>query len=109
MWFIAPEGIVWVACVHLVIQIVFIGARQVIVDRMISARTVDALVCLVPGVVVTAGITALALPVRLLTDGGFASALAIVGAGVLGGLLSLAGFPPARRELLDLLAKLRGR
>ncbi|UDY37705.1 lipopolysaccharide biosynthesis protein [Dermatobacter hominis] len=109
MWFVAPQGIVWVACIHLVIQVVFVGARQLIVDRMISARTSAALSCLVPGLVVTAGILLFALPVRLMTEEGVLSLAAITGAGTLGALLALAVFPPARRELLDLVAKLRGR
>jgi PST family polysaccharide transporter len=109
MWFVAPQGIVWVACVHLVIQVVFVAARQLIVDHMISAPTSTALACLLPGLVVTIGVTAFALPVRLLTQEGMLSLVAIAGAGTLGGLAALAVYPPARRELFDLIAKLRGR
>ena len=54
-------------------------------------------------------IVAFALPVRLLTDEGFLSLVAIGLAGTLGGLASLALYPPARHELTDLVAKLRGR
>lgn len=109
MWIVSPYGIVWVATVHLVIQIVFVGARQLIVDHMVESPTSAALACLVPGLVVTAGIVAFALPVRLLSDEGFLSLVAIGLAGTLGGLASLALYPPARHELTDLVAKLRGR
>ncbi len=109
MWFVSPHGIVWVAVVHLAIQVVFVGARQLIVDHMISAPTAAALQCLLPGVVVTAGIVLFALPVRLATQEGALSLFAITGAGVLGGLVALAVYAPARAELLDLVAKLRGR
>jgi len=109
MWIVSPYGIVWVATVHLVIQIVFVGARQLIVDRMVESPTSAALACLVPGLVVTAGVLAFALPVRVFTDEGFLSLVAIGLAGTLGGLVSLAMYPPARHELTDLVAKLRGR
>jgi len=108
MWFAAPAGIVWVAVVHLVIQIVFVSIRQVIVDHVLHARTVSAIACLVPGAVVTAGVVLFALPVRLSTDGGALSLVAITAAGALGATVSLVAYPPARRELFDLLRRLRG-
>lgn len=108
MWFVAPQGIVWVAVVHLCIQFVFVGVRQLIVDRILSARSAEALACLVPGLVVTFGVLVLALPVRLATGEGFVSLVAIMAAGTVGALASLAVYPPARRELFDLIAKLRG-
>ena len=108
MWFVAPHGIVWVAVVHLCIQIVFVGVRQLIVDRIISVRTAQALACLVPGLVVTFGVVALALPVRLLSSEGFVSLVAILAAGTLGAVAALAIYAPARRELFDLISKVRG-
>ncbi len=108
MWFVAPEGVVWVATVHLVIQIVFITVRQVVVDRLIGARDLTALACVVPGLLVAAAVLAAGLPVRLATSGGWWSMVAIVAAGGLGGLLALLAVPAARREVLDVVAKVRG-
>jgi O-antigen/teichoic acid export membrane protein len=109
MWFVAPQGIVWVALIHLIIQVVFVTLRQLIVDRIIHASGRAVLASLVPGLVVAGCITAAALPVRLLTTEGFLSLVAIVAAGAAGGLVSLVLYPPARREIMDLVAKLRGR
>ena len=109
MWFVAPSGIAWVAAVHLVVQVVFVLLRQVIVDGIIGAKGTVALSCLVPGTVVAACVTAAALPVRLSTQEGFLSLVAVTVAGIVGGLVALAVFPPARRELMGLFAKLRGR
>lgn len=108
MWFVAPEGIVWVALVHLGIQVVFVSARQVIVDRMIGASGARAASALLPGLAVSALIVAAALPVRLATDTGLLSLVLVGLAGVAGGLVGLAVVPPARREVLDLVARLRG-
>lgn len=108
MWLVAPSGIVWVAVVHLVIQVVFVALRQVIVDHTLHSRTRAAVACLVPGLVVTAGVVLFALPVRLSTSEGFVSLVAVGIAGVLGGLASLAVYPPARRELSGLIGQLRG-
>ncbi len=109
MWFVAPEGIVWVAGVHLGIQLVFVTVRQLIADRLVGASGWTALRSLAPGVVVAAGITLFALPVRLSTDEGFLSGLAITLAGTVGALLALAVFAPARREVAGLVATVRGR
>ena len=109
MWFAAPFGIPWVAAIHLAIQLVFVALRQLIVNRIIGASGMLALGALVPGLVVAGFVTAAALPVRLLTGVGFLSLVAIAGAGALGGLLALTVYPPARRELTDLVTKLRGR
>jgi lipopolysaccharide exporter len=108
MWFVAPQGIVWVAVIHLGIQVVFVGVRQLIVDGIIGASGRRALASLLPGLVVALGVTAAALPVRLLTGTGFLSLVAIAGAGAVGGLLALGAYAPARRELMDLVGKLRG-
>ena len=108
MWFVAPQGIVWVAVVHLVIQVVFIALRQTIVDRIIGASGLTSAACLLPGLVVAAGITACALPVRLATDTGFVSLVAVSVAGAVGGLLAVAIFPPAREQVMELVQKVRG-
>lgn len=108
MWFASPSGIVWVAVVHLIVQVVFVALRQVVVDHLLHARATTALRCLLPGLVVTAGVTVFALPVRLSTSGGVVALLATLLAGVVGGSLSLVVFPPARRELSELIQRLRG-
>lgn len=108
MWFAAPYGIVWVATVHLVTSVIFQTARQLIVDRIIGADTVEVGRSLVPGLIVSMGIVAFALPVRLLTSTGYASLLAVFAAGCLGGLVGLAISPSARYEMKDVIAKVRG-
>lgn len=108
MWMVAPEGIVWVATVHLVVAIVFTFVRQMVVNRIVSARGRSVLGALVPALVVTACVVAFGLPVRLVTDTGFVSMLAIVAAGTVGGGVGLLVSRSARAELSDLVAKLRG-
>jgi len=108
MWFVAPSGIQWVAVVHLVTALVFTAARQLIVNRIVAAPFLPVLGALVPGLVVALFVTAAALPVRLLTDAGLVSLVAIVAAGAVGGALALAVYRPARAELANLAAKVRG-
>jgi O-antigen/teichoic acid export membrane protein len=109
MWIVAPQGVIWVACVHLVVQVVFVSARQGIVDHIIGASTASVLASLVPGLVVGACVTAAALPVRLLTEESFASMVEIMVAGTVGGLVAIAIYPPVRNELMGLVRMLRGR
>lgn len=108
MWFVAPYGIVWVATVHLVTSAIFQTARQLIVDHMIGASTVEVGRSIVPGIIVSVGILAFALPARLLTSTGYMSLLVIVVAGCLGGAIGLVFSPTARFELKDVIAKVRG-
>ena len=108
MWFVAGEGIVWVAVVHLVVATVFTFVRQVVVNRIVGAKMVQVAGTLVPGLIVGACVTAFALPVRLWTTTGFVPMLAIVAAGSLGGLLGLALSPSAREQIAELVAKVRG-
>jgi len=108
MWFVASEGIVWVAVVHLVVATVFTFIRQVVVNRIVGASMLRAAGTLVPGLVLGACVVAFALPARLLTPGGFTSMLAIVAAGGLGGLVGLGLNRSAREQLLELVAKVRG-
>jgi hypothetical protein len=108
MWFVAPEGIVWVAAIHLGIQAVFITVRQVAVDRLIGASGLRVLASIGPGLAVAAGVTLFALPVRLATTTGFTSLVAVTAAGLVGGLLTTAALPSARGTALDLVRKLRG-
>jgi lipopolysaccharide exporter len=108
MWFVASEGIVWVALVHLVTAIVFTTIRQLVVNRIVDASGAKVIASLGPALVVSAGVLACALPVRLVTGPGFTSMLAIMAAGAVGGLLGLAVSGSARHELLDVVAKVRG-
>lgn len=108
MWFVAPEGIVWVATVHLVVATVFTFIRQVVVNRIVDAEVGRVVGALLPGLVVAGCVLAAGLPVRLVTDGGALSMLAIVAAGAAGGLVGLGLSRSARAEALDLVAKLRG-
>jgi len=63
---------------------------------------------LVPGLVVAGFVLAAALPVRLITDASLWSLLLISGAGVAGGALALGVYRPARAEVANLVAKVRG-
>jgi lipopolysaccharide exporter len=108
MWFVAPNGIVWVAAVHLVTAVVFTGARQIIVNRIVVSSMVPVAQALVPGLVVAGFVLAAALPVRLITDASLWSLLLISAAGVAGGALALGVYRPARAEVANLVAKVRG-
>src|SRR5690606_29882635 len=108
MWFVADDGIVWVATVHLVVAIVFTGIRQLLVNRIVEADSRAVLGALGPAVTIAACILAFALPVRLLSEPGFGSMVAIVAAGVVGGVVGLGVSRSARAEVLDVVAKLRG-
>jgi len=108
MWVVAKHGVVWVALVHLVTAVVFTLIRQLVVNRIVDARALSVLAALVPGVIVSMSMLAVALPVRLLTPPGFTSMVLIVLAGGIGGLIGLGISRSARHELVDVLAKLRG-
>jgi lipopolysaccharide exporter len=108
MWFVAGQGIVWVAVVHLVTAIVFTTIRQLVVNRIVDANGRQVVASLLPALVVSGCVVACALPVRLLTGPGFASLVLIVLAGAVGGLLGLGVSRSARHELLDVVAKVRG-
>ena len=108
MWLVAPRGIVWVAVVHLVTAVVFTGARQLIVNRIVGASVGEVLRSLVPGLVVAAFVLAAGLPVRLVTPQALWSLVAVVAAGAAGGAVGVALYRPARDELAGLVAKIRG-
>ena len=108
MWFVAPNGIVWVAFVHLGTQTVFITIRQLIVNRIIGASMATTLAACWPGVAVGLGMVAFGLPVRLLTEAGFLSGLLVVAASGAGAALALALSPGSRAILADVMGKLRG-
>lgn len=108
MWFAAPHGIAWVAASHLVTQIVFVGIRQVVVNRLVGASMMQVLVATWPGLAVSSGIILFALPVRLMTDAGFVSGILIAAAGTLGAVVALGASRRSRAVFSDVLVKLRG-
>lgn len=108
MWFVSSHGIVWVATVHFFTALVFTFIRQVIVNRIVEASSTEVMKSLVPSLIVSAGVVLCALPVRLITEPGFASMLVIVAAGVVGGLLGLGVSSGARHEVRDVVEKIRG-
>ena len=108
MWFVAPQGVVWVAVVHLVVAAVFTVVRQLVVNHVVEADAIAVLSALVPGLIIAACVLAAALPVRLNTDEGFVSMVLIVLAGAVGGLVGLGISGSARAEVKDLVAKVRG-
>jgi len=99
----AHYGIVAVALVHLTTNFFYGFVRLAVADRFLGSRFRDSMRALVPAVCVAAGITAFALPVRLVLQPGIVSLLATVAAGVVGGALGLAvAGPSVRRELREL-------
>ena len=108
MWFVAPHGIEWVAFTHLCIQAVFVTIRQVVVNGLVGASMMKVVLSCGPGVVVATGVLVFALPVRLLTDAGALSGLLVTLAGAVGAALALVVSRPARTELMELVAKVRG-
>ena len=108
MWIVARHGVIWVATVHLVTAVVFTLIRQLVVNRIVEAQARSVLASLVPGVIVSLSVLALALPVRLSTQPGFASMVLIVLAGGAGGLIGVGISRSARHEFLDVVAKVRG-
>ena len=108
MWLVASEGIVWVATVHLVVATVFTVLRQLIVNRIVDADGRRVLASMGPAFLIASTMLAFALPVRLLSSPGVVSMIGIVAAGVLGSGVGLALSRPARAEVQDLVAKLRG-
>lgn len=108
MWFVAPHGIEWVAFTHLCIQAVFVTIRQVVVNGLVGASMMKVVLSCGPGMVVATGVLVFALPVRLLTDAGALSGLLVTLAGAVGAALALVVSRPARTELMELVAKVRG-
>lgn len=85
----APHGIVAVAAVHLSFNVVYSVVRLGLANRFVGTTSLESLRALRPALTVCAGITALALPVRLLTPPGAPALLAIVVAGLVGSALGL--------------------
>ena len=100
-------GIVAVALVHLTTNFFYGFVRLAVADRFLGSRFRDSMRALVPAICVAAGITAFALPVRLVMHPGTVSLLLVIAAGVVGGAvgLVLAG-PDVRGELRELVRRL---
>jgi len=109
MWIVAPNGIVWIAVVHLVTAAIFTTVRQLIVNQIIGTTMKGVLLSIIPGLTIGLFVALFAVPVRLVTPGGFGSLCAIAVAGAAGAAIGFAISRPARVEILDLVAKLRGR
>lgn len=110
IWFAAPHGIVVVAAVHLAAVLVYTPVRLTIANRVVGVGMRASLAALWPGLCLSLGVTAGALPLRqLLTPGPVALAAAVTG-GVIGALVALlVGAPRAVDDVRALLGALRDR
>lgn len=100
------RGIEAVAIVHLVVIIPYSIFRMWLTNWLIATTWRQQLRALAPALATTIGIVAFALPIRLLTDGGWGALFGIVGAGTVGALLGLA---LGGREALDELRAMAAR
>jgi PST family polysaccharide transporter len=85
----APHGIVAVAWVHLIYNLVYAFLRLAMANRLVGATFAEDLAAMRPGLCAAAGIALCAWPVRLAVPPGMASLLATISAGVAGGLAGL--------------------
>lgn len=83
------HGITAVAAVHLVFTVLYGALRLVIGCRLTKTPVRQGLSAMRPAVCTTVGIVALALPVRLCTEGGAPALVGIVAAGLVGGAIGL--------------------
>ena len=89
-FFAAPHGIVAVAAVHLAVSVLYGALRLPLANRLVRGTMREAVRAMRPGVVVSLGVLAGALPVRLLTETGPAGLGLTIAAGTAGGALALA-------------------
>ncbi|MDP8927697.1 MAG: lipopolysaccharide biosynthesis protein [Actinomycetota bacterium] len=85
----APYGITAVAWVHLVISLLYAMVRLVVANRLVGSSLPENFRAMRAGLCATAGVVALALPVRLATTAGLGALLLTVLAGSVGGLVGL--------------------
>jgi lipopolysaccharide exporter len=83
------HGIAAVAAVHLTFTVLYGAFRLVLGCRLTQTPVSEGLSAMRPAVCAAAGIVALALPVRLLTESGALSLAAIVAASLVGGAIGL--------------------
>ena len=103
---VVDQGIVAVALVHLIVVVPYTVVRLEVANRLIGCNWRQSLGALRAGASAAAGILAFALPVRLVTEAGLVSGLAIVAAGTVGGAVGLAlGDREAILEIWGLVRK----
>ncbi len=86
----APHGIAAVAAVHLMFTVLYGPLRLVLGCRLAKTPVREGLSAMRPALCVAAGIVVLALPVRLVTEAGVWSLVAIVATGLVGAAAGLA-------------------
>ncbi|MBB3084753.1 lipopolysaccharide biosynthesis protein [Geodermatophilus sabuli] len=107
---LARHGILVVAAVHLVSGALYMLLRLVVANRLVGTGMRECGRAMVPGVAVTVGITACALPLLFLLQPGVGSLLAVIGAGVVGAALGAAlGARDAITDVVRTVAAARGR
>jgi lipopolysaccharide exporter len=105
---VARYGIVWVAVVHLVANVVRVVARIAYANHILGLSARDVIRAVAPAFTIAAGIVGCALPVRLLLAPGWIALLAIVGSGVIGAIVGAGVWGRAVfAECWALAAKLR--
>jgi PST family polysaccharide transporter len=104
----APHGIVAVAVVHLVLAVVYQGARLVLVNSLLGTTMRQDFGAMWPGFCALVGVIALAGPVRLFVAPGVLCLLLLLLAGIVGGATGLTiGSRKTLPELQGLIASLR--
>jgi lipopolysaccharide exporter len=104
----APYGIVAVAAVHLVLAVLYQGARLVLVNSLLGMTMLQDLRAMWPGLCALLGVLALAGPVRLLVPHGALALALLLATGLAGAAAGLAvGSRGTVRELGGLVASLR--
>ncbi|HEV2943962.1 MAG TPA: lipopolysaccharide biosynthesis protein [Solirubrobacteraceae bacterium] len=104
----APHGIVAVAVVHLVLAVVYQGARLVLVNSLLGTTMRQDFGAMWPGFCALVGVIALAGPVRLFVAPGLLCLSLLLLAGIVGGATGLTiGSRKTLPELQGLIASLR--
>ncbi|HEX8135663.1 MAG TPA: hypothetical protein VF880_19810, partial [Actinomycetes bacterium] len=85
----APRGITAVAALHLCFAAWYGIVRLAIANRLVGSKMRESLAAMRPGLLATAGMLALAGPVRLATQPGQWALLLVVAAGVTGAAVGL--------------------
>ena len=85
----APAGIVAIAWVHLAFGVLHSMVRLGLANRLVGTSVLQTLEAIRPALIVTASITLVALPVRLLVAPGLPALSATIVAGIVGALVGL--------------------
>jgi hypothetical protein len=103
----APYGIVAVAAVHLILSVLYQGARLPLVNRLLGTTMREDLSAMWPGTCAVLGVLLFAGPVRLFAPPGAVTLILITTVGIAGALVGLmAGSRGTLRELRGLLGLL---